>query len=399
MFLKNEMNSSEQMEVRAAYMAIILLGIVSLMGDLVYEGSRGIVPDYLNFLGAPALFVGLVIGLGEFLGYAMRFVSGILADTTKAYWFFIFAGYGLIIAVPLMAFSLNWEIIALLVLVDRFGKAVRSPSRDTVLSMVSKDIGSGKAFGIHEFLDQIGAIIGPLIVVFLMLYTKNDYSNVFKFMILPYFILLLALSYTYRNIKGQTYTETKFEKKQGLTKSFYIYTTAVTLNTIGLIHISLILFKASEILQPVHQQWIVPALFLIAQGVDAPIALISGYFYDKSGVKVLLIPFILSTLPPILALTSNQLLMLIAACIVFGLVLGMQESIYRAAVADLTPLTSRGRAYGLFNTAYGLGFLASGTIYGSFIDYRISSIAVIAYSLMTQVIAIFLLLNVKKLKV
>lgn len=184
-----------------------------------------------------------------------------------------------------------------------------------------------------------------------------------------------------------------------MSKSFYIYTAAVTLNTIGLIHISLILFKASEILQPVHQQWIVPALFLIAQGVDAPIALISGYFYDKAGVKVLLIPFILSTLPPILALTSNHLLMLVAASIVFGLVLGMQESTYRAAVADLTPLTSRGRAYGLFNTAYGLGFLASGTIYGSFIDYRISSIVVIAYSLMTQVIAIFLLLNVKKLKV
>jgi MFS family permease len=390
------MKSSKQIEIRAAYMAIILLGIVSLMGDLVYEGSRGIIPDYLNFLGASALIVGLVTGLGEFLGYAMRLFSGILADTTKAYWFLIFVGYGLIVAVPLMAFPWEWQAVALLVLVERFGKALRSPPRDTVLSMVSKGIGSGKAFGIHEFLDQIGAILGPLIVVTLMFYTKNDYSSVFKFMILPYFIMLIALIYTYKSIRDQAYTEKKVEEEKGLTKSFYVYTAAVTLNTIGLIHISLILFKASEILQPVHQQWIVPALFLIAQSIDAPIALISGYFYDKLGVKVLLIPFIISTLPPILTLTSNQLIMLVAASLVFGSVLGMQESIYRATVADLTPITSRGKAYGLFNTAYGLGFLASGAIYGSFIDYRISIIGVIAYSLVMQLIAIILLLNVKK---
>lgn len=208
------MNSSKQTGVRAAYRAIILLGIVSLMGDLVYEGSRGIIPDYLDFLGASALIVGLVTGLGEFLGYAMRLFSGILADTTKAYWFLIFAGYGLIVAVPLMAFPWGWQVVALLVLVERFGKALRSPPRDTVLSVVSKGIGSGKAFGIHEFLDQIGAILGPLVVVILMLYTKNDYSNVFKFMILPYFILLLVLSYTYRSIGGKTYTETRVEKSK-----------------------------------------------------------------------------------------------------------------------------------------------------------------------------------------
>jgi len=378
-------------------MAILLLGMVSLMGDIVYEGSRGIIPDYFNFLGAPALIVGLIMGLGEFFGYAMRLVSGILADTTKAYWLFIFVGYGLILAIPLIAFSWGWEVVALLVLVERFGKALRSPSRDTVLSLVSKGIGSGKAFGIHEFLDQIGGTLGPLIVVTLMLYTNNDYSNVFKAMIIPYFVLLLVLGYTYKSTRYQTYVETRIEEKQGLNKAFYVYTLAVTFNTIGLIHVSLILFKASEILQPVHQQWIVPVLYLVIQGIDAPIALISGFFYDKAGVKILLIPFILSMIPSILALLSNQLLMLVASSIFFGLVLGMQESIYRAAVADLAPLTSRGKAYGLFNTAYGLGFLASGTIYGSFIDYRIPIIVVAGYALLTQMVAIFLLLNVKRL--
>ena len=76
-----------------AYIGILLFGIVSLMGDVVYEGARGILPTYLKFLGASAVIVGLVGGLGDFLGYALRLVSGFLADTTRAYWFFIFLGY------------------------------------------------------------------------------------------------------------------------------------------------------------------------------------------------------------------------------------------------------------------------------------------------------------------
>lgn len=387
---------SKPIGVKAAYLAILLLGIVSLMGDVVYEGSRGVIPDYFNFLGAPALVVGLIVGLGEFMGYAMRLVSGILADNTKAYWFFMFVGYGMIVAIPLIAFSWGWEVVGLLVLVERFGKALRSPSRDTILSVVSKGIGSGKAFGIHEFLDQIGAIIGPLIVVALMLNTNNDYPSMFKALMVPYFILLLVLSYAYKSTRYQTKTETRIEEKRGLNKAFYVYTVAVSFNTVGLIHVSLILFKASEILQPLNQQWIVPVLYLVIQGIDAPIALISGFFYDKTGVRVLFIPFILSMIPSILALLSDQLPMLVASSVFFGLVLGMQESVYRAVVADLTPLASRGKAYGVFNTAYGLGFLASGTIYGSFIDYRIPIMAVAAYAIATQIIAIILLLNVKK---
>nr|MDO8133405.1 hypothetical protein [Candidatus Njordarchaeum guaymaensis] len=137
---------------RSAYAGIILLGIVSLMGDVVYEGARGLVPDYLNFLGVSALIVGIVGGLGEFLGYAVRLITGTAADATRAYWSFMFVGYGLIVSIPLLGVAATWEIAVILVLVERIGKAFRAPSRDTVLSIVSKHVGAGKAFGIHEFL-------------------------------------------------------------------------------------------------------------------------------------------------------------------------------------------------------------------------------------------------------
>jgi MFS family permease len=386
---------------RSAYLGILLLGIVSLLGDVVYEGSRGIVPEYLGFLGATALIVGLVGGLGDFLGYSMRLVSGVLVDTTRAYWLFIFVGYGLIVSIPLLGFSGGLEMATLLVLVERFGKALRSPSRDTVLSVISKEVGAGKAFGLHELLDQVGAVLGPLMVAALMFATNNNYRYTFSFLLIPFLMLLAALTYTYKRIRARTTIEspkTK-EKRERIPRPFYVYTLAVLLNTTGLIPFTLILFKASEIVMPLKQDWIVPLIFLLIQGVDAPAALLSGYAYDKFGISVLTIPFILSLFPPLFAMFDAGLTMLIVSSVFFGLVLGMQESIYRAAVSDLTPISSRGTAYGIFNTAYGAGFLISGALYGYLIGYKAPFIVAGIYVFTMQMAAIVFLLNARsKLK-
>jgi len=379
-----------------AYYGILLLGIVSLMGDIIYEGSRGVVPSYLEFLGATALIVGLIGGLGDFLGYAIRLASGFLADTTKAYWLFIFLGYGLIAAIPLLAIPLGLEIAILLVLLERLGKAFRSPSRDTVLSLISKDVGAGKAFGLHEFLDQIGGMLGPAIVATLMFYTSN-YNLTFSFLFIPFLLLVVFLTYTYKRIGTKTFapdipkTEGKREK---LTNPFYTYTFAVLLNTMGLITYALILYKTSTIL-PQTEQWIVPLIYLLIQGVDAPMALVAGYAYDKYGIGVLVLPFVLSLFPSILTIAGTELSMLIVAAVLFGLILGMQESIYRAAVSELTPLSSRGTAYGIFNTAYGVGFLISGVTFGLLMELKLSFVVAIVYTLVMQIVATVLLLSIR----
>ncbi|RJS69901.1 MFS transporter [Candidatus Bathyarchaeota archaeon] len=384
--------------LKDAYLGIILLGIVSLMGDVVYEGARGIVPSYLEFLGASYFVVGLAFGLGDFLGYALRLLSGFLADATHAYWVFIFLGYGLIVSIPFLGFSTSLEIAIILVLLERLGKAFRSPSRDTVLSVISKGIGAGKAFGIHELLDQIGAIIGPLMVAFLM-FSSDDYHYTFKFLFIPFVILLAALTYTFKRIGAKTIIEgekAEGRRKGRLEKPFYIYTLAVLLNTVGLITYALILGKASEILKPSEQQWIVPLIYLLIQGVDASVALIAGYSYDKFGIKVLTIPFILSIFPSLLVMGSSELSTILIAAVFAGLVLGMQESIYRAAVSELTPIYLRGTAYGIFNTAYGVGFLISGAIYGFLMDVNAPLFAVAIYTFVTQLIATVFLLKVSK---
>lgn len=385
-------------DARRAYIAVILLGVVSLMGDVVYEGSRGLVPEYLAFVGASAFVIVFVGRLGEFLGYALRLVSGVLSDTTQAYWTFMLLGYGLIISIPLLGFSYIWEIAIILVLLERLGKALRAPSRDAIISIVSRDLGgAGKAFGIHEFLDQIGAVLGPLLVTAIMFYSGGNYHLTFRLLFFPFFILLIVLGLAYTKI-GKFRSSEPREARIGKVKSvifekpFYIYTLAVILNTVGLVPYELILYKA-YVMVPLESRWIPPLIYTIMMLVDAPAALFSGYAYDRLRIKILILPFALSVIAPLLAMVDANLAMLIVAAIFLGVVVGMQESVYRAAVSEFTPSSTRGTAYGVFNTAYGIGLLASGAVYGLMVAFNIPYYAVVLYVFATQIAAVALLLN------
>ena len=382
---------------RATYLAILSFGIVSMFGDMVYEGSRGLVPDYFAYLGATSVIVGVIGGLGDFIGYALRLVSGVLVDATRSYWFFIFLGYGLIFSIPLIGFS-GLEIAILLVLIERIGKALRSPSRDTVLSVIGKEVGAGRAFGFHELLDQVGAVLGPTIVALIMLSTSNNYRFTFGFLAVPFGLMLIFLIYTYKRTTSVPLPARleKGQKNEKMTRPFYLYTFAVLINTVGLIPYTLILFKVSEIVSPAHLDWIVPLVFVLIQGVDAPAALLSGYAFDKFGIKFLVLPFVLSIVVPLFAMFNSGLELLIIAAAFFGLVLGMQESIYRAAVSQLAPVSSRGTAYGIFHIAYGAGLLISGFVYGLLIQFGLPFVVALVYVLATQSVAILLLLRASR---
>ncbi len=382
---------------RTAYMAILMLGIVSMLGDIVYESGRGIAPDYLLFLGASALMVGVVSGAGEFLGYGARLITGALSDKSKAYWVFIFIGYGLILAIPLMGFTYSLALVIALILLERLGKALRSPSRDTVVSIIGKDVGSGKAFGLHEAVDQIGAVIGPLLFAAVLFYNSNNYQAAFGVLLIPFVLMMIVLVYTYRKVGKNVEVQVQNIKieKLPLSRGFWFYNLAVFLNTLGLIPVALILFVGSSILQPLGQAWMVPILYVVVQAVDAPMALVSGHLFDKLGVKILIFPFALSVLP-VLFVSYNGLVGVVVACVTFGLVLGMQESIYRAAVCELVPLGRRGTAYGIFNAVLGFGTLVSGVIFGYFLNEGYSMIILVGFALPLQIGAILTLSRSKK---
>ncbi|MDD5038973.1 MAG: MFS transporter, partial [Dehalococcoidales bacterium] len=192
---KSQMKSGQSKAVNyrtTAFQLIMLLGIVSMFGDIAYEGGRSISGPYLATLGASAAMVGLVTGAGEFLGYGLRLVSGYLADRTKAYWVLTFIGYGLIGAIPLLALAGNWQLAALFLILERIGKAIRSPARDTIISYAGKNIGRGWGFALHEAMDQVGAVIGPLILS-LALITSGGYQRGFNLLWIPVLLCLIAL--------------------------------------------------------------------------------------------------------------------------------------------------------------------------------------------------------------
>lgn len=383
------MSEAQKISKRTAYVAILMMGVVSMLGDIVYESGRGIAPDYLMFLGASALLVGTVSGAGEFLGYSVRLVSGSLSDRSNAYWSFIFVGYGLILAIPLMGFTSSLGLAILLLLLERLGKALRSPSRDTVVSVISKNIGSGKAFGLHEAIDQIGAIIGPLLLGSVLFFTANSYPAAFGMLLIPFALMMVVLIYAYKKVGKGVAAEVENKKEEAPFRrgGFWAYCIAVFLNTLGLMPIALILFVGSALLQPLGQAWVAPLLYVIVQAVDAPMALLSGHLFDKMGFKILVIPFAVSVFPA-LSISFGVLAGVIASCVAFGLVLGVQESVYRAAVSEFVPLQKRGTAYGIFNTVLGLGTLASGVIFGFFMDNGYPATVIVGFALLLQACAI-----------
>ena len=391
------MNKKASQERTNALRFIILMGIVSLLGDVVYEGARGVTGPYLALLGASATMVGLIGGLGEFIGYALRLFSGFIADRTKAYWLFTFMGYGLLIAIPLLAFTNSWQVAALLIVLERVGKAFRSPARDTILSYATKEVGRGFGFGLHEALDQIGAIIGPLIFS-VILFAGGNYRTGFSVLWIPALMVIGIL----RIAKNRLPHPEKLESEQEagaknnpiFSKIFILYSLFTFFAVAGFANFPLISYhlKIKAIVSDVQ----IPALFALAMGVDALTALIIGKAYDRVGLKTLMIIPLFSVFIPFLTF-SNMLVFVIIGIILWGIVLGVHETIMRAAVADLTAISRRGSAYGIFNTIYGLSWMLGGAFMGMLYEHSVFSLILLAA--LFEVIAIpFFLILTKELK-
>jgi len=339
---------------KKALQFIMLFGIVSALGDITYEGARSVSGPYLGFLGASAAVIGLVAGFGEFLGYFLRLVSGYLADRTGNYWAITIAGYGLLIAVPLLALAGNWQAAVVFILLERIGKAIRSPAKDVLLSHATKQVGTGLGFGIHEALDQIGAVIGPLLFA-AALAIDGSYAAGFAWMWVPALLTVIMVVAAKIKVPDPSQFEDSAQIKPQPTEScgrrlptaFWVYAAFVFASVLGFANFQTLSYHW-EVSGTVGKA-LVPALYAAAMAVDALIAPAIGRAYDKKGIVVLAIIPILSLPIPVLGFYGNILAAAFAA-VLWGLSLGAQETVMRAAIADLTPIAGRGSAYGIFNT-------------------------------------------------
>ncbi len=398
---------------KAAFKLILLFGLVSLFGDMVYEGARSVNGPYLKTLGANAAIVGLVAGLAEFLGYAVRLLSGYFADKTKAYWFFTFLGYGLLVSVPLLALAGVWQVAVIFIVIERLGKALRSPAKDTILSQATKQVGTGIGFAIAEVLDQIGAIIGPLIfTVLFMLLGKGqrglgDYQQGYVLLWIPLALVLLCIYFAHRAVPDPQVLEntvTKNEKADKLGKVFWIYTVFTFVTTLGFVNFALagFHFKTTHVLTDAQ----IPLFYALAMGVDAVAALVIGKTYDvfkirhnneKAGLITLIAIPVLSLFIPVFIFSLNFSWCL-AGAVIWGVVMGAHETVMKSAIADLTALKKRGTGYGVFNAAYGLAIFIGSAFCGLLYEHSILAVIIMSIAAELVAIAVFFVLRQEALK-
>lgn len=364
---------------------VIGIGIVSLFGDFTYEGGRSIVGPYLALLGGTPVIVGLVAGLGEFLGYAVRLLSGRCVDRTRRNWQIMGVGYTLnLLSVPALALvPMLWPSAAL-VFGERIGKGLRNPPRDALLSRAGRELGQGFAFGLHEFFDQTGAVIGPLVVAVAVAY--SGYRLGFAVLIVP---ALLALFFLWRarELEPDTHVQTETTERHGFGRRYYLYLAFAAITIIGFAHFILVSYHlaASHRMAPA----LIPVLFAVAMGADALTAIVAGRFFDRYGLKVLYaLPLLTLPTSPLLFLTRDPLWIWVGA-LLWGAAFGLHESTVRAGVATLTPETLRATAYGLFDTVFGAAWLVGSVILGAL--YGLGPLWLVMVALLLQLSALPLL--------
>jgi len=386
------MNVPDDLSSAKALKFVVLLGLVSLLADATYESARSISGPFLALLGASGAIVGLVAGFGELIGYGLRLASGYIAEKTGKYWGITIFGYAVnLLAVPALALAGSWEIAASLLVLERVGKAIRTPARDVMLSHATSRMGRGWGFGLHEAMDQIGAVLGPVIVA-VILYYKNGYHAAFGWLLVPALLtlsVLVAARFLYPRPRDFEFNIPALERK-GFPRSYWIYLIAVCLVAAGFADFPLIAFHLKKISAASDSS--IPVLYAIAMGVDALAALIFGRLFDRKGLPVLAAAFLASAFFAPLAF-GRTFPFAVAGMALWGIGMGAQESIMRAAIANMVPPDKRGSAYGIFNATFGIVWFLGSALMG--LLYDISLPALIFFSVIVQLCAVPLLLRLR----
>lgn len=389
---EHEEEHSQTVSPAAALKFVVLVGVVSLFSDMTHEGARGITGPFLALLGASATAVGMIAGFGELLGYSLRLFSGYLADRTGKYWTIMVIGYCVnLLAVPALALAGHWPLAAALMIIERIGKAVRTPARDVMLSHATHEMGRGWGFGVHEAMDQLGAMLGPLIVAAVFHFT-GSYRVSFGMLLVPALLaigVLLTARLLYPRPR-ELETCAPELAAAGFDRRFWLYLAAVALIAAGYADFPLIAYHFGKTAS-VPTLWI-PLLYAVAMGVDAISALICGYFFDRIGLTVMLIASLIAIGFAPCVFFGNFWFALIGM-VLWGIGMGAQESIMRAAVAGMVSASRRGSAYGIFNTGFGVAWFCGSALLGVFYDMSLPF--VIIFSVATQCAALPLLWSIK----
>lgn len=370
-----------------AFAFIICLGVVSLFADMTYEGARSIIGPFLKGLGANAAIVGLVAGFGEMLAAGLRFFTGRLVDRTRAYWTMTIAGYLLtVVAVPAMAFAGNWQMAALLIILERTGKSMRGPARDVLLSGATGVVGHGSGFGLHTAMDQTGAVLGPLLMVAAV--AKVDaFGPAFLRLALPGAAAMATLIFARVWNPIPVAPRPAAPPQQQLPRVFWLYVAAAGLLAFGYIDFALLAyhFQKSAVVEPET----IPLLYAAAMAMNGIAGLLLGRLFDRLGIAALAAGIMVGAAALPLAILGGHT-GAIVGMLAWGIGLGAQDGCIRPAIAHVVSMHKRGAAFGAFSAVFGIAWFLGSSLMGFLYDRSLVAVVVFGAAAQVASAALFL---------
>jgi MFS family permease len=372
---------------------VTALGVVSFFTDFSTEMVLGVLPLFIvSSLGASRAILGAIEGSSELTSYAFRMVSGSLSDKVGKRKIFVIAGYSLsTITKPFFAASSGWLDAFVVRFGDRMGKGLRTAPRDALIADSVQESKAGRAFGLHRTIDQIGAIIGPVAAFALLQFM--DIRAIFLVSLIPGAIAVLILVFFVREvaIKRSTARTTMLSNIDRLirgNRSFILLLIITGIFGIGAFNFSFILLRASDL---GIADSLIPLVYATINVAHTAIGIPSGILADKVGKeKVLIIGysvFAISTALMLFFSSSENTLYAYILAAVFGLYMGISETVQRAVVPKYIASELRGTAYGLYNVVIGTTFFVANVVFGFLWDNYSLDIAV-SYSIIMTVAAI-----------
>jgi MFS family permease len=369
---------------------VAALGLVSFFTDFSTEMVLGVLPLFItSYLGASRTILGTIEGSSELTSYAFRMISGSLSDRLGRRKIFIIAGYGLsTITKPFFAVSNSWVDVFVVRFGDRVGKGLRTAPRDALIADSVQESRAGRAFGLHRAIDQIGAIIGP-VATFALLQFINI-RGIFLISLIPGTIAVLILVFFVKEValKRSNSGKTTMLSNIGYVirdnRPFVLLLIITGIFGIGAFNFSFILLRASDL---GIADSLIPLVYAVINIAHTAISIPSGFLADKVGrEKVLIIGYLvfaISTALMLLISTNTFYAYILAA--IFGLYVGISETVQRAIVPRYIISELRGTAFGLYYLVVGITFFAANVVFGFLWDNY--SLHIAAYYSITLTIA------------
>jgi len=342
-----------------------LLGLISLVNDSASDMIYPLVPLYLSsVLMAGPKALGLIEGIAESIGSILKLVAGVLADRTHKVKYWIVAGYGIAgLARPLIAFATSWTGVLMCRIADRIGKGVRTAPRDALLNLSVDPSQRGLAFGFHRAMDNLGAVVGPLLAAGLLA-LGMPLRYVLLSAVVPA-IAVIVLSLSVREPERPVAMKpTAFSwNLSEFPPAFRRYLLVLALFMLGNSSNMFLLLRARELGLSETE---VPMLWALVSFVAAVFSTPLSALSDRVGRRRLIVGGwgVYAVLYLIFGLLPAKAWLLWPMFAAYGLFLAATEGVEKALVADLVPKESSGTAFGWYNLIVGVLLLPASVIFG-----------------------------------